>query len=140
MKKKIIGIIIILFILFFFAVVYVTYLFSVRLSWFNLEDRVSHEYSEVVDAIEKFKSENNKYPENLIELKPTYISVLPEMPEIIKVNYEISSDKTTYRIKLRVKSKGLEREFVYSSDGKLTDDEKSRTYTGCHGWEVLETR
>ena len=140
MKKLIIRTVIVLFILFLLAGAFIAYQIHIRFSWFCLEDNVSHEYSEVVAAIEKFKIENKKYPDRLDELKPTYIPVLPAIPEVIKVNYDVSSDKTIYRIILRAKLKGIEREFIYSSDGKLTDEEKSRSYTGCHGWEVLRTR
>jgi len=54
------------------------------------------------------------------------LSKLPTVIEISEVNYNVSSDNTVYRFIIRAKSKGIEREFVYSSDGNLTEDDYCR--------------
>jgi hypothetical protein len=52
----------------------------------------------VIDALEKYHQENQKYPDTWIKLAPKYIKELPKDGEGLRYNYMYIDDKDTYRI------------------------------------------
>jgi hypothetical protein len=51
----------------------------------------------VIEALEKYRSDTQKYPDTWIKLVPKYIKELPKDGEGLRYNYSYTDDKNTYK-------------------------------------------
>jgi hypothetical protein len=120
---------------------YVGYKIYDRICWFSLEDNITRAYSPIVNAIYKYQEDNGKRPNSLADIDPEYFkTTLPVKDVVISSKYTKTNKAKEWRISILVKARGITREFLYPSDGKLTEQEKKRSCARCHGWEILKVK
>jgi len=116
---------------------YTAYQVYDRFCWFGLEDQISHhlELDETIDSIEQYVEANQRPPE---AFSPTVdLSGIDGIKDF-KVGYHVIAERQAWRLDVYVRARGTVRQFVYVSDGHLTDEEKNRYYIWCHDWIVLK--
>jgi hypothetical protein len=116
---------------------YAAYQVYDRICWFGLEDQISHhlELQETIDSIKQYVKDNQQPPETF---SPSVdLSDIHGIKDF-EVDYHVIADRHAWRLDVYVKARGEVRQFVYVSDGQLTDEEKNRYYIWCHDWHVLK--
>jgi hypothetical protein len=65
-------------------------------------------YEPIIGALEKYKSENNSYPDSLHDLVPKYIAKIPDSPNPPRPsNIEYKKDKENYFLKFTYGGPGM---------------------------------
>jgi hypothetical protein len=52
----------------------------------------------IIEALEKYRQDNQKYPDSWIKLVPQYIKELPKDGDGLRFNYSYIDDKNTYTL------------------------------------------
>ncbi len=116
---------------------FIAYQMYDRFCWFGLEDMVAHnlELEETIYSIKQYVEDNQEPPGNY---SPSVdLSCINGIKDF-KVDYHLIAERQTWRLDVYVRARGKVRQFVYVSDGHLTDEEKNRYYIWCHDWYVLK--
>ena len=105
---------------------------------FLVEDQITHEVIALASAIEQYRTDHNRWPDDLRELIPTYLPQEPDLSymETIEVSHtpDLSEPWSVYALS---HYGGEDRVYLYVSDGVLTSSQEARELGMIHGVYVL---